>query len=266
MINVPVKAQEPYIKVYADMPPEGYIPGKPEGVVFSVDILIEISGIPDNSPEGIVGWGMTVCFDPDVLEAVKVIGGGPGYLLYDFAGWELPPYYEPMLTIIPPEGGCWNISELIVPIPPGGAGESPYRPNPYPLVTLQFRSKSETVYSPIDLEIVEYMTPDSTWHPVDDVIGGHYNSSLIPETPQEALEKLIETIKNWNLPKGTENSLTSKLEGATHSLNKENDNGAIRKLMAFINRVEMLREKTLTNEQADELVSEAQWIIDLING
>jgi hypothetical protein len=44
------------------------------------------------------------------------------------------------------------------------------------------------------------------------------------------------------------------------------EGGAIRKLTAFINRAEMLREKTLTNEQADELVSEAQRIIDLIKG
>jgi len=44
------------------------------------------------------------------------------------------------------------------------------------------------------------------------------------------------------------------------------EDGAIRKLTAFINRVEMLREKTLTNEQADYLISEAQRIIDLING
>lgn len=169
----------PYVKVYVDQP-LGYIPGRPEGVVFSVDILIEINGIVDNSPEGIVGWGMTVCFDPDVLELVRVIGERLGYLLYDFAGWELPPYYEPMLTIIPPspEGGCWDISELIMPIPPGGAGESPFRPNPYPLVTLQFRSKSETAYSPIDLENVEYMTPDANWHPVDEVVDGQYNQQI----------------------------------------------------------------------------------------
>lgn len=169
----------PYVKVYVDQP-LGYIPGRPEGVVFSVNILIEINGIPDNSPEGIVGWGMTVCFDPDVLELGRVIGERPGYLLYDFAGGELPPYYEPLLTIIPPppEGGCWDISEIIMPIPPGGAGESPFRPNPYLLVTLQFRSKSETAYSPIDLENVEYLTPDNTWHPVNEVIDGQYNQQI----------------------------------------------------------------------------------------
>jgi len=166
----------PYVKVYVDQP-LGYILGRPEGVVFSVNILIEITGIPDNSPEGIVGWGMTVCFDPDVLELVRVIGERLGYLLYDFAGWELPPYYEPQLTLIPPppEGGCWDISEVIMPIPSGGAGDiwSGWR-----LVTLQFRSKSETAYSQIDLENVEYLTPDNTWHPVDEVGDGQYNQQI----------------------------------------------------------------------------------------
>jgi hypothetical protein len=38
------------------------------------------------------------------------------------------------------------------------------------------------------------------------------------------------------------------------------------KLMDFINRVEALRDKKLTTEQANQLISEAQRIIDLING
>ena len=90
--------------------------------------------------------------------------------------------------------------------------------------------------------------------------------SLKPPSPVEATQELIETIETWNLPKGTENSLKAKLKVAIHMLDMGKENGATRKLTAFINRVEMLREKTLTNEQADELVSEAQRIIDLING
>ena len=86
------------------------------------------------------------------------------------------------------------------------------------------------------------------------------------QVPVEATQELIETIETWNLPKGTENSLKAKLKVAIHMLDMGKEDGAIRKLTAFINRAEMLREKTLTNEQADELVSEAQRIIDLING
>ncbi|MFX0108363.1 MAG: nitrous oxide reductase family maturation protein NosD, partial [Candidatus Hodarchaeota archaeon] len=87
-----------------------------------------------------------------------------------------------------------------------------------------------------------------------------------PPSPQEALEELIETIETSDLPKGTQNSLKAKLKVAIHMLDMGKENGAIRKLTAFINRVEMLGEKTLTNEQADYLISEAQRIIDFIEG
>jgi len=86
-----------------------------------------------------------------------------------------------------------------------------------------------------------------------------------PPTPTEVLEELIETIEAWNLPKGTENSLTSKLEEALHALDKGNENGASHKLTSFINHALALRDKKLTEEQADFLISDAQRIIDLIN-
>jgi len=84
--------------------------------------------------------------------------------------------------------------------------------------------------------------------------------------PKYFTQKLIETIETWNLPVGTENSLTSKLGEAIHLLDRGNENGAIHKLMDFINQVEALRDKQLRNEQADYLIAEAQRIIDLING
>jgi parallel beta-helix repeat protein len=90
--------------------------------------------------------------------------------------------------------------------------------------------------------------------------------SPIPSSPVEATQELIETIETWNLSKGIENSLTSKLDNAIHQFNKENENVAINKLTALTNQVEALRGKKLTNEQANHLISEAQRIIDLING
>jgi len=78
------------------------------------------------------------------------------------------------------------------------------------------------------------------------------------------IKTLVRTVLFWNLPKGTENSLTSKLKGALHLLDIGNENGAIHKLMGLINQAEALRDKKLINEQADYLISEAQKIIDLI--
>ncbi len=87
-----------------------------------------------------------------------------------------------------------------------------------------------------------------------------------PPSPVEATQELIETIEGWTLSKGLDNCLTAKLDNIIHQLNKGNENVAINKLIGLINQVEALREKKLTNEQADYLITEAQRIIDLING
>jgi hypothetical protein len=84
--------------------------------------------------------------------------------------------------------------------------------------------------------------------------------------PIMSTQELIETIKTWNLPKGTENSLASKLQNAIQSLDNGQQNAAINKLNAFINEVQAQRGKKLTNGQADTLTSEAQRIINTIQG
>lgn len=83
-------------------------------------------------------------------------------------------------------------------------------------------------------------------------------------TPSQAIAALAETVKEMNLPKGTENGLTSKLLGALKLLDKGNTNGASHKLMDFINQVEAMRNKKLNEEQAVMLIEQAQEIIDHI--
>jgi hypothetical protein len=90
------------------------------------------------------------------------------------------------------------------------------------------------------------------------------DGTVLCGTAEDRTQRLIETIKSWNLDKGTEGSLVSKLKDALHLLDMGNENGAIHKLTDFIDQVEALRGKKLTNEQADYLVSEAQIIIELI--
>jgi parallel beta-helix repeat protein len=87
-----------------------------------------------------------------------------------------------------------------------------------------------------------------------------------PPSPLEALDELTQTVESYNLDTGIETSLTSKLQVAYHSLDRGNHNASTGQLTAFINQVEALRDKKLTNEQADQLTSEAQRIIDLIKG
>jgi len=78
------------------------------------------------------------------------------------------------------------------------------------------------------------------------------------------IKSLTRTVVFWNLPKGTEKSLMGKLDASLHLLDKVNENGAFHKLMDFINLVEAQKGKKLTNEQAEQLISEAQKIISLI--
>jgi beta propeller repeat protein len=85
-------------------------------------------------------------------------------------------------------------------------------------------------------------------------------------TPKERTQRLIETIETWKLSTGTEASLTSKLKGAIHLLNLGNEKGAIRKLTDFISQVEALKGNRLTLEQANYLISEAEGIINNIQG
>jgi hypothetical protein len=98
----------------------------------------------------------------------------------------------------------------------------------------------------------------------------HYQNGLkglgYISDPKMSTQKLIETIKTWNLPKGTENSLTSKLQNAIKSLEKGQQNAAINQLSAFINEAQAQRNKKLTNIQADTLITEAQRIINTIKG
>jgi parallel beta-helix repeat protein len=105
---------------------------------------------------------------------------------------------------------------------------------------------------------------------VSDSAGNHATDkvtiTVLSLPPEDLVQRLVETIDTWNLLRGTENRLTSKLEGALHLLEKGNENGAIHKLMGFMSQVEVLREKKLTSEQANYLIAEAQKIIDLING
>jgi hypothetical protein len=86
---------------------------------------------------------------------------------------------------------------------------------------------------------------------------------VAPSPAVEATQELIETIETWNLSKGVENCLTSKLNNVIHLLDKRNEKGATHKLIVVVNQVEALRGKKLTIEQAEYLISEAQRIIDL---
>jgi len=84
------------------------------------------------------------------------------------------------------------------------------------------------------------------------------------QTPSEVIQDLIDVVEGYNLQQGIDNSLDAKLNSALQALNdinENNDGAAINSLQAFINAVEAQRGNTITDEQANELVSLAQNII-----
>lgn len=139
-------------------------------------------------------------------------------------------------------------------IPESGSGS---------LVTITFRAIGfgETVLDLYDTKL----SPICGEQPIPHgVIDGTVTVLVPPGQEEEAMQSLATTIESWNLDGGTENSLTTKLEAAIHLFNQNNLNGAVHKVEDFINKVEAMRNKKLTDEQADYLVSSAQAIINAI--
>jgi len=120
-----------------------------------------------------------------------------------------------------------------------------------------FNAGEKPIYYYIDSQ-ANWWQPYVTHHYIDDV------TTSEPSSPQASIQSLVDTIKAWNLPKGTENSLTSKLANAIQSLEKGQQNAAINKLNAFVNEVRAQSGKKLTSVQANLLTSEAQRIINMI--
>ncbi|MDT8301112.1 MAG: NosD domain-containing protein [Sedimentisphaerales bacterium] len=88
-----------------------------------------------------------------------------------------------------------------------------------------------------------------------------------PPSPQDEIEALIFTVAEMNLQHGIDNSLDAKLDAAFNALddlNQNNDVAAINSLNAFINAAEAQRDNKITDTQADILITDAQYIIDLI--
>ncbi len=83
--------------------------------------------------------------------------------------------------------------------------------------------------------------------------------TVLPATA--TIDSLINQVKGLGLPKGLENSLTSKLQAAKKSVGKGNVKAAKNQLRAFINAVRAQRGKKLTNAQADALIAAAEQVI-----
>ncbi|MBW8038890.1 MAG: hypothetical protein FVQ85_02695 [Planctomycetes bacterium] len=89
-----------------------------------------------------------------------------------------------------------------------------------------------------------------------------------PEDPAVLILQLIITVADLNLHHGIDNSLDSKLDAALNALDDlkaNNDVAAINTLQAFINSVEAQSGNKIPVEDANNLIAETQYIIDLLN-
>lgn len=174
MVSVPVQSQSPPTFYIA-----GDIPAKPVGTTFTVDILVNASDLVYNSPDAIAGWALYVQVDPTILKPLRVRTSTAGYFLWDFADWEWYPYPSP-ISKINPTTGLVDVSEQILPTPPGGAATDGVLPAPYVLVQIQYESLSLYGNSTIDIFDAEYMDTYGYWHPAVDGDATYVGIPMVP--------------------------------------------------------------------------------------
>jgi len=172
-ISVPAEFSDPYVKFYVS--PTSY-PFANSGERFRIDIRID-TNIPNNSPQGIVAWGIFFQVNPDSLEIGRVITSRAGYYLWEWADWEWLPYPVSYINI-DPEKGFADIAEFVSPTPSYGAGD-PQEVGTDRLVSIDVTSRSYTLPCLIDVFNAEYMTPDGVWHQVDIIEDGYYGAAPI---------------------------------------------------------------------------------------
>jgi outer membrane protein assembly factor BamB len=85
------------------------------------------------------------------------------------------------------------------------------------------------------------------------------------ELIHELTHVLRDTITTWNVKKGTERSLLSKLDAALQLFATGDDNGAVDKLKDFRSYVEAQQRKKLTEAETVQLLAAAQRIIALLS-
>jgi len=182
----------PNVRIYAEMPAQGYVPGIPAGEILKVNINIESPSEWRDTANGITGWAFFVYVDPEVLEPLTFKSNMSGYFLCDFA--QTHGYSTNKYGLTKELGIFWDLAEFIqgygaLGVGAGGDGK---------LCELWFRSKSETAYSPIDIFHWSpgglcppvYWTPDGHSH-FDIVEDGCYNAYK-PTPPIEDTEAYTE--------------------------------------------------------------------------
>jgi 6-phosphogluconolactonase (cycloisomerase 2 family) len=83
-----------------------------------------------------------------------------------------------------------------------------------------------------------------------------------PPPPPATIPTLIESVEDLDLPRGTENSLLKKLNGAQKNLDNGDTAGACDKLASFIDQVSAQSGKKIDSDDAADLIDEAEAVRD----
>jgi uncharacterized membrane protein len=98
-------------------------------------------------------------------------------------------------------------------------------------------------------------------------VEGSFLATLpLPKTPAEKIQDLIDTVQGFDLQHGIETSLVAKLNASLNALSQGDSTTAIAKLTDFINQVTALRGNLIPVAAADEMIADAEEIIDDLSG
>jgi len=234
VVGLPVAAQEGGVNI-SIQPSEVAVQ---VGEEFTVDIQI------DAGEQQVTVVDAFLDFDPMYLQVIDITPG-------DVLDWVLLSRFNNELGTIDYCAATFTLP------PPWGT---------FTMATITLTAMAETPGTSLNFSTVPPRETSAAFggNDVTGVITDGMVTVGTVQTPAEDTQDLISDVEELNLPQGMENSLISKLENAINSLDNGQDNAAINKLNAFINQVEAQRGKKITDEQADELIAEAQRIIDSI--
>lgn len=179
----------------------------------------------------------------------------------------------PLLKIIAGEWASGQISDsdflqsvqyfinqklLIMPIPQANSGATT-APIPMWIKTNAFWWANGTIGDSDFIKGIQYLF-ENGYLPVP--VNGIPNS--VSQALSQSITQLINDVNKMSLPQGTANSLAAKLNSAQSSLSSHQNNVAKVHLNSFISEVDAQSRKKITADQANELVSAAQNIVNSI--
>jgi hypothetical protein len=122
-------------------------------------------------------------------------------------------------------------------------------------------------------------TETPTWTPVEEgvytfelIVNDGQDSStpasveitVLGSTPEQQIQEMIDQIEQSDFPRGLETSLKTSLRAALASLKRGNTSTALNQLHAFINKVNAQNGKRLPTDIAEDLISAAERITQML--